>query len=203
MSVKLVSRWFCVSWPTRTGHPIYNVAKLRAACINGPEKVPWCIPRPTGGWNAANLGNFDPAARKSLAAQLGPGKKFSVTWRMVIGSSWIVNRPSTNRPWWATVSKVWRGKDAPHALRQLWRLQCRFWRWRNEHALPQNELARSELSSIANTDAQYLVPTDGSPLRGLIQDHVVTGVILTLKDTFLDSETFQQVRVDCRCYNDY
>ena len=30
---------------------------------------------------------------------------------------------------------------------------------------PQNELARAEAYMIANTDNQYLVPTDGKPLR--------------------------------------
>jgi len=30
---------------------------------------------------------------------------------------------------------------------------------------PQNELARAELYTIANTDNQYLVPTDGKPIR--------------------------------------
>lgn len=31
---------------------------------------------------------------------------------------------------------------------------------------------------------QYLVPKDGSPLSGLIQDHIISGVLLTLKDKF-------------------
>ena len=34
---------------------------------------------------------------------------------------------------------------------------------------PQSELARSEAYNIANTNNQYLVPTSGKPLRGLIQ----------------------------------
>jgi len=42
---------------------------------------------------------------------------------------------------------------------------------------PQNELARAEAYNIANTDNQYCKPTDGAPLRGLIQDHVVAGVL--------------------------
>lgn len=53
---------------------------------------------------------------------------------------------------------------------------------------PQSELARAECYLIANCDNQYLVPTDGSPLRGLIQDHIVSGVLLTLKDTLLTKD---------------
>jgi DNA-directed RNA polymerase I subunit RPA1 len=36
---------------------------------------------------------------------------------------------------------------------------------------PQSELARAEAYEIANTNNQYLVPTSGKPLRGLIQVH--------------------------------
>jgi DNA-directed RNA polymerase I subunit RPA1 len=58
---------------------------------------------------------------------------------------------------------------------------------------PQSDLARAEAEGIANTDLQYLVPTDGSPLRGLIQDHVVAGVKLTKRDTFLEKWEYQQL----------
>lgn len=58
---------------------------------------------------------------------------------------------------------------------------------------PQSELARAEAIHIARTDFQYIVPTDGSPLRGLIQDHVVGGVKLTKRDTFLEKWEYQQL----------
>ncbi|KAG5460181.1 MAG: hypothetical protein BJ554DRAFT_7802, partial [Olpidium bornovanus] len=59
--------------------------------------------------------------------------------------------------------------------------------------LPQNEIARAEAMFIASNDEQYLVPTSGSPLRGLIQDHVVTGVHMTARDTFFTREQYHQV----------
>lgn len=46
---------------------------------------------------------------------------------------------------------------------------------------------------IANTDNQYLVPTSGNPLRGLIQDHVVAGVWMTNQDTFFTREEYFQL----------
>ncbi|KAL5507950.1 hypothetical protein ACEPAH_5568 [Sanghuangporus vaninii] len=58
---------------------------------------------------------------------------------------------------------------------------------------PQNELARAEAMFIANTDNQYLVPTSGKPLRGLIQDHVVAGVWMTSRDTFFSREEYFQL----------
>jgi DNA-directed RNA polymerase I subunit RPA1 len=58
---------------------------------------------------------------------------------------------------------------------------------------PQSDLARAEAEYIAKTDLQFIVPTDGSPLRGLIQDHVVAGVKLTKRDTFLEKWEYQQL----------
>lgn len=46
---------------------------------------------------------------------------------------------------------------------------------------------------IANTDNQYLVPTSGNPLRGLIQDHVVAGVWMTTQDAFFTREEYFQL----------
>lgn len=46
---------------------------------------------------------------------------------------------------------------------------------------------------MCNTDNQYIVPTSGNPLRGLIQDHVASGVKLTSKNIFLDRSEFQQL----------
>lgn len=46
---------------------------------------------------------------------------------------------------------------------------------------------------IANTNNQYLVPTSGKPLRGLIQDHVVAGVWMTNRDTFFTRDEYFQL----------
>ena len=58
---------------------------------------------------------------------------------------------------------------------------------------PQSDLGRAEAEYLARTDLQYIVPTDATPLRGLIQDHVVAGVKLTRKDTFLEKWEYQQL----------
>jgi DNA-directed RNA polymerase I subunit RPA1 len=62
----------------------------------------------------------------------------------------------------------------------------------NAH-FPQNEIARAEAMLIARTDQQYLVPTDGGVLRGLIQDHVDAGVDMCSRDTFLSREKYIQL----------
>ena len=58
---------------------------------------------------------------------------------------------------------------------------------------PQNDIASAESKYICATDLQYIVPTDGSPLRGLIQDHVDSGVKMTCKDTFFEKWEYQQL----------
>ena len=57
----------------------------------------------------------------------------------------------------------------------------------------ENHVARAEAMMISNTDNQYLVPTSGNPIRGLIQDHVVAGVWMTCQNTFFDREDYYQL----------
>ena len=172
----------------------YNLTKLQSACINGPEKYPGASHVQLEDGTLQALETLSPAARKSLASQLAPGKK--VLRNLEDGDLVLMNRqPTLHKP--SMMGHRVRVLTGEKTLRMHY-ANCDAYNAdfdgdeMNMH-FPQNELARSELSIIANTDSQYLVPTDGSPLRGLIQDHVVTGVILTLKDTFLDSETFKQV----------
>ena len=58
---------------------------------------------------------------------------------------------------------------------------------------PQTIGAQVEARMIANTDNQYLVPTSGDPLRGLIQDHVVAGVWMTNTETFFTRSEYYQL----------
>lgn len=42
-----------------------------------------------------------------------------------------------------------------------------------------------------------IVPRDGSPLRGLIQDHIVAGALLTKRDQFFTLAEYQQLVYSC------
>ena len=66
----------------------------------------------------------------------------------------------------------------------------------NIHFL-QNHIARQEAYSICNTDNQYIVPTSGKPIRGLIQDSIVSAVFITMKDTFFTREGYFQLIYSC------
>jgi len=56
--------------------------------------------------------------------------------------------------------------------------------------LPQSYQACAEAYELMATHKQYVVPTNGKPIRGLIQDSVVSGVFLSSKNTFLEKEEY-------------
>ena len=56
--------------------------------------------------------------------------------------------------------------------------------------LPQDLISQSEAIHIANAGKQFLVAKDASPQRGLIQDHIVSGIMLTQRNTFLTKQEF-------------
>lgn len=58
---------------------------------------------------------------------------------------------------------------------------------------PQNEVARSEAYNLVNVCKQYLVPKDGTPLQGLIQDHIIAGVKMTIRGRFFNQYEYQQL----------
>ncbi|GAB0098582.1 DNA-directed RNA polymerase [Sergentomyia squamirostris] len=62
----------------------------------------------------------------------------------------------------------------------------------NAHC-PQNEMGRSEAYNLVNVPNQYLVPKDGTPLGGLIQDHIISGVQLTMRGRFFCREDYFQL----------
>jgi DNA-directed RNA polymerase I subunit RPA1 len=62
----------------------------------------------------------------------------------------------------------------------------------NAH-LPQNEIARSEALNLLLSPQHYLVPKDGTPLGGLIHDHVVSGVALTMRGRFFNKSDYQML----------
>ena len=59
--------------------------------------------------------------------------------------------------------------------------------------VPQDVPAQAEAGDLMDADAQFILPTDGKPVRGLIQDHVVGGCKLSLLDAFLTREEYTQL----------
>ncbi|KAM0687678.1 hypothetical protein COBT_001079 [Conglomerata obtusa] len=65
----------------------------------------------------------------------------------------------------------------------------------------QDHLARAEGYLLMGTDQNYLVGTDGSPVRGLVQDHIVVMARTCLKSEFMREEEFMQYIVECTSSN--
>ncbi|XWS53418.1 hypothetical protein CRYUN_Cryun10bG0000100 [Craigia yunnanensis] len=58
---------------------------------------------------------------------------------------------------------------------------------------PQDEISRAEAYNIVNAINQYVRPSNGEPIRALIQDHIVSSVFLTKRDTFFCRDEFNQL----------
>ena len=59
--------------------------------------------------------------------------------------------------------------------------------------VPQTERAQMELRVLNTARKHFISSTSGKPLRGLIQDHVVAGVLLTSRDCFLSGHEFDRL----------
>ena len=44
-----------------------------------------------------------------------------------------------------------------------------------------------------HSSEHFIVPTDGKPIKGLIQDHIVSGLSLMMQDTFLDRRHYEML----------
>ncbi|EMG49787.1 hypothetical protein SBY92_004773 [Candida maltosa Xu316] len=184
----------------------YNAAELRQAVINGPETWPGAMQVQNEDGSLVSLIGMSLEQRKALANQLlTPSSGNSVVGKKVYRhirnkDVVIMNRQPT----------LHKASMMGHKVRVLPGEKTLRLHYANTGAynadfdgdemnmhFPQNENARAEALNLANTDSQYLTPTSGSPLRGLIQDHISAGVWLTSKDSFFNRETYQQLIYGC------
>lgn len=184
----------------------YNASELRQAVINGPDTWPGAIQVQNEDGSLISLIGMTLEQRKAIANQLlTPNGGNSVVGKKVYrhiknNDVVIMNRQPT----------LHKASMMGHKVRVLPGEKTLRLHYANTGAynadfdgdemnmhFPQNENARAEALNLANTDNQYLTPTSGSPLRGLIQDHISAGVWLTNKDTFFNRETYQQLIYGC------
>nr|XP_042902443.1 DNA-directed RNA polymerase I subunit RPA1 isoform X2 [Parasteatoda tepidariorum] len=70
----------------------------------------------------------------------------------------------------------------------------------NAH-LPQSLLGQSEARHMVGVNHQYLVPKDGTPLGGLIQDHIIAGVLITMRGRFFCKEDYHELLYSAMSFN--
>lgn len=186
----------------------FNLEQMRTAVINGPEKYPGAVSIVHEDGSLSMLAPLTKEQRIALANQLlTPSSEFSnredaayvnkrVNRHLKNGDMLLLNRqPTLHKP--SIMGHIARVLPGEKTIRMHY-ANCNTYNAdfdgdeMNVH-FPQGPLAQAEARLIANTNNQYLVPTNGEPLRGLIQDHVVTGVLMTSRDTFFTKKQYTQL----------
>ncbi|CAG0881746.1 unnamed protein product [Darwinula stevensoni] len=193
---------------TRLSYPTvvtpWNVEELQQAVLNGPANYPGALEVEYEDGTVHRLSPWNLKQRKAIAGKLLMSKgsietlnRSKVVYRHLLsGDVLLVNRQPT----------LHRASILGHKVRVLSTGRtlslhygvCKAYNAdfdgdeMNVH-FPQNELARSEGRNIAGVSHNYLVPKDGTPLPGLIQDHIISAVLLTVRGRFFSREEYIQL----------
>ncbi|XP_058135025.1 DNA-directed RNA polymerase I subunit RPA1 [Dasypus novemcinctus] len=182
----------------------WNVQELRQAVINGPSVHPGASMVINEDGSRTALSAADPAQREAVAKQLltpptgapKPQGMKTVCRHVKNGDILLLNRqPTLHRP----SIQAHRARILPEErVLRLHYANCKAYNAdfdgdeMNAH-FPQSELGRAEACVLACTDQQYLVPKDGQPLAGLIQDHMVSGAHMTTRGCFFTREQYMEL----------
>eukprot|EP00835_Amoeboradix_gromovi_P005030 NODE_436_length_8630_cov_0.178877.p1 type:complete len:1558 gc:universal NODE_436_length_8630_cov_0.178877:7372-2699(-) len=167
----------------------HNILEMQRAVLNGPDSHPGAVSVKI---NKAekHLASLSLEERKSIALMLAQDTSTKTVMRHIRdGDIVLMNRqPTLHKPsMMAHTVKVLQGEKT---LRMHY-ANCNSYNAdfdgdeMNMHFF-QSQQARSEAYNIASNKHQYLVPTSGEPIRGLIQDHIVAGVRMCQKDSFFN-----------------
>ncbi|XP_011559659.3 DNA-directed RNA polymerase I subunit RPA1 [Plutella xylostella] len=194
------------AFATKLTYPVpvtqWNVEELRQMIINGPNKHPGAEKLEIENGRVILLPADSIQKRKSIAKRLLTPDEYKTSGLKIVhrhlinGDMLILNRqPSLHKPsMMAHRARILKGEKT---LR-LHYANCKSYNAdfdgdeMNAH-FPQNEIARSEAYNIMSVRKQYLVPKDGTPLSGLIQDHVISGVKMSLRGSFFNKTDYQQL----------
>ncbi|XP_039302189.1 DNA-directed RNA polymerase I subunit RPA1 isoform X2 [Solenopsis invicta] len=183
----------------------WNVVELRQLVLNGPDVHPGAVMVENEDGSIQAISSRDSTQREAIAKRLlttsdRTNESFAgvkvVHRHLQNGDVLLINRqPTLHKPSiMAHKARVLKGEKTLH----LHYANCKAYNADfdgdelNAH-FPQNELARSESYNIANVSNQYLVPKDGTPLSGLIQDYMVSGVRLTTRGRFFSKTHYTQL----------
>uniref|UniRef100_A0A8C5GLR2 DNA-directed RNA polymerase subunit n=1 Tax=Gouania willdenowi TaxID=441366 RepID=A0A8C5GLR2_GOUWI len=181
----------------------WNVKELRQAVLNGPNVHPGASMVINEDGRKTILSTTDPAQREAVAKQLltpsqGPQKmSMKIVYRHIKnGDVMLLNRqPTLHRPSiQAHSARILPGEK----VLRLHYANCKAYNAdfdgdeMNAH-FPQSELGRAEAYHLVSTHRQYLVPKDGKPLAGLIQDHMVSGTRMTIRGCFFSRDQYTEL----------
>ncbi|KAL1261396.1 hypothetical protein QQF64_006661 [Cirrhinus molitorella] len=178
----------------------WNVKELRQAVLNGPNVHPGAsmVINEDGSrtiLSSSNLTQREAVAKQLLTPSTGQHRipMKIVNRHIKNGDVLLLNRqPTLHRPSiQAHCARILPGEK----VLRLHYANCKAYNAdfdgdeMNAH-FPQSELGRAEAYTLVSTDQQYLVPKDGKPLAGLIQDHMVSGTSMTIRGCFFTRDQY-------------
>ncbi|KAM9833161.1 DNA-directed RNA polymerase I subunit RPA1 isoform 2-T2 [Syngnathus typhle] len=181
----------------------WNVKELRQAVLNGPNVHPGATMVMSEDGRRTLLSPSSFTQREAVAKQLltpcpGPHKMPMkiVNRHIKNGDVLLLNRqPTLHRP----SIQAHRARILPgEKVLRLHYANCKAYNAdfdgdeMNAH-FPQTELGRAEAYTLVSTDQQYLLPKDGTPLAGLIQDHMVSGARMTIRGSFFTRDQYTEL----------
>ncbi|XP_042002594.1 DNA-directed RNA polymerase I subunit 1-like [Salvia splendens] len=187
----------------------WNAGKLRDAVINGPDIHPGAttyvdsvstVKLPKDKKMRVSISRKLPSSR-GVVTQSGKIDEHEFEGKTVLrhlqdGDIVLVNRqPTLHKP--SIMAHVVRVLKGERTLRMHY-ANCSSYNADfdgdeiNVH-FPQDEISRAEAYNIVNANEQYIVPTKGDTVRGLIQDNIVAAVLITMKNTFFNRSEFSQL----------
>lgn len=188
-----------LTYPETVFH--HNLKKMQAAILNGPDTHPGAVSVTFEDGFEIRLKPHDPQQRIFLSERLVSSVYRSecrpiVNRHLVSGDILLFNRqPTLHKP--SIMAHVARVLPNEKTLR-LHYSNCKSYNAdfdgdeMNAH-FPQNEIARAEAYEIASVNHQYLVPKDGTPLSGLIQDHIVSATLFSTRGVFFDEDDYNEL----------
>uniref|UniRef100_A0A6Q2WWD0 DNA-directed RNA polymerase subunit n=1 Tax=Esox lucius TaxID=8010 RepID=A0A6Q2WWD0_ESOLU len=181
----------------------WNVKELRQAVLNGPNLHPGASMVINEDGSRTILSSTNLTQREAIAKQLLTPCTGQHRMPMKIvnrhiknGDVLLLNRqPTLHRP----SIQAHRARILPgEKVLRLHYANCKAYNAdfdgdeMNAH-FPQSELGRAEAYTLVSTDQQYLVPKDGKPLAGLIQDHMVSGTRMTIRGCFFSRDQYTEL----------
>jgi len=183
----------------------WNVTELREMVINGPNVHPGSVMVENEFGQKTVLDENDRSQREGIAKTLltpsyegvvGSGRPKIVYRHLKNGDFMLLNRqPTLHKPGiLALKARVLKGEK----VMRLHYSNCKSFNAdfdgdeMNAH-FPQSEVARAEADTLVSSSRNFLVPKDGTPLQGLIQDHVIAAVKMSLRGRFFPRGDYQQL----------
>ncbi|KAK4337089.1 hypothetical protein RND71_044190 [Anisodus tanguticus] len=190
----------------------HNYEELKNLVLNGPDIYPGASSVQMENGTTVRLNPNDGNQREAIAFQVtcnaysksNPDLKVKVVNRHLrTGDILLLNRqPTLHKP--SIMAHKARVLPGEKTLR-LHYANCKCYNAdfdgdeMNAH-FPQSFLTRAEGYNIVSVNYQYLVPKDGTPLSGLIQDHIVSATMLTYRGEFFTKSDYQNLVYGAICF---